>query len=71
MDFDLDAITELFDKYQVACDAEYAARKELLSAMESGIKDPHTFSELVSHFRQAHNKVIGISSQIQQYPFGV
>ena len=69
MTFDMDAIKDLFEKYQTARDAEDVVRKAILAAMESGTTDIRTLSELSARLKDAHNKTTDIWNQIQEYRF--
>ena len=69
MTFDMDAIKDLFEKYQAARDAEDVVRKAILATMENETINIRTLSELSVRLEDAHNKAIDIWRQIQQYRF--
>lgn len=57
-------------QYVAAREAESAATKDLLSAMQSGTKDMQLLDKLNEHMTQAHNAAMDIWDQMQEFSLG-
>jgi len=71
MIFGMDTSKDLIEKLYVAQQDESVATKILFSALENGIKDDGTLSELSKRMAEAHSNTTNIWEQLQQYRLDV